>query len=239
MLNTEFGVKGNKSNLIFGLNFFHMYYRDQLILTGSINDVGAPVRRNVPTSYRMGIEMTGRWEPNPVFNLEGNATISRNKIRNFIEYIDDWDNGGQISIEHGKTDIAFSPKTVAFARTNVNLLKNRLLTVSLSGKYVGEQFIDNTSNRNTMLDAYFTSEFQVRYILKPYFLEEISLNLLINNLLDTRYSSNAWTYRYVSSVYDGRPYDPYTRWEGGNVYNLTGFFPQAGRHFLAGVTVNF
>lgn len=90
-----------------------------------------------------------------------------------------------------------------------------------------------------MLDAYTVSDFQLRYVLKPSFVEEVSINFLINNLFDVNYAANAWIYRYISAGYDGRPDDPYTRLEGGDVYNLTGFFPQAGRNFLIGLGVKF
>jgi iron complex outermembrane recepter protein len=241
LLNTEAGVRHSSGGRAFGVNFYHMQYRDQLVLTGNINDVGAPIRTNVPGSYRLGVELTGAVSLTKKLTLDANATFSQNKIKNFTEYIDNWDTWGQEVVEHGTTDIAFSPNLIAFGRLSYDFLKNenQQLTIALAGKHVGKQYIDNTSNENTVLDAYTTGELQIRYILKPKFVEELSLNLLINNLFDARYSANAWTYRYISASYDGRPDDPYTRLEGGDVYNLTGFYPQAGRNFLLGVTVRF
>lgn len=241
LLNTEAGVRYRSGRRTFGVNFYHMQYQDQLVLTGNINDVGAPIRTNVPDSYRMGMELTGAVSLTDKLRLDANATFSQNKIKNFTEYIDNWDTWEQEVVEHGTTDIAFSPNLIAFARLGYDVLnqQNQQLNVALAGKHVGKQYIDNTSNENTVLDAYTLGELQIRYILKPKFVEEISLNLLINNLFDARYSANAWTYRYISAGYDGRPDDPYTRLEGGDVYNLTGFYPQAGRNFLLGVTVRF
>ena len=241
LLNTEAGLRYRSGGRAFGVNFYHMLYQDQLVLTGNINDVGAPIRTNVPHSYRLGVELTGTVSLAKKLTLEANATLSQNKIKNFTEYIDNWDTWGQEAVEHGTTDIAFSSNLIAFGRLNYDVLKNenQQLTVALAGKHVGRQYIDNTSNENTVLDAYTTGELQFRYILKPKFVEELSFNLLINNLFDARYSANAWTYRYISAGYDGRPDDPYTRLEGGDVYNLTGFYPQAGRNFLAGVSVRF
>lgn len=241
LFNTEAGLRYAASGRALGLNFYHMLYRDQLVLTGNINDVGDPIRINVPRSYRLGLELTGMLALTPRLGLEANVAWSQNKIPNFSEYVDNWDTGEQIVVEHGTTDIAFSPGIVAQARLSFDILKNEIqqLVISLAAKHVGRQFIDNTSNKNTVLDAYTTGELQLRYVLKPAFAEELSLNLLVNNIFNQLYSSNAWTYRYLSAAYDARPDDPYARLEGGHVYNLTGFFPQAGRNFLLGLALRF
>ncbi len=247
LYNTELGYRKSQSSGSWGLNLYHMKYKDQLVLTGNINDVGDAIRRNVPDSYRLGLELYGSRNLSKSLSVEGNATLSRNKIRDFTEYIDNWDTWEQESFEHGTTDIAFSPNLIAFGKLNftpqfLNLSSQRdshPLIFSLSGKYVGAQFMDNTSNENAVLDAYFVSDLQIRYVLKASFAKEITLNLLVNNLLDARYASNAWIYRYISPSYDGRPDDPYTRLENSNTYNLTGYYPQAGRNFLLGLVVKF
>ncbi|MEO1259937.1 MAG: TonB-dependent receptor [Bacteroidota bacterium] len=237
LFNTELGINFKNKKGVFSANFYHMQYKDQLALTGNINDTGGAIRVNIPESFRVGLELTGHIFLSEKLNIEANATVSQNKIKNFTEYIDNWDTGGQDVIDHGTTDLAFSPDLIAFARLNYEVAKG--LSISFSGKHVGEQFIDNTSNTNTVLDAYTIGDLQIQYELNPPFMESVSFNLLINNIFDNQYSANAWTYRYISNFYDGRSDDPYTRLEGGGVYNLTGFFPQAGRNFLLGMTVRF
>ena len=108
-------------------------------------------------------------------------------------------------------------------------------------KFVGEQFIDNTSNENTQLPSYFFSDLQLSYDLKVGPFENIRLNVLLRNLWDSSFATNAWTYRYRSAGYDGRPDDPYTQLEDADagIYNLTGFYPQAGRNILVGLSVRF
>lgn len=241
LYNTEAGLRYRSRGRALGINFYQMSYRDQLVLTGNINDVGDPIRINTPESYRLGLELTGTAQLNSKLTVEANATLSQNKIRNFTEFMDNWDTGTQEAIAHGTTDIAFSPNLIAYARLQYEVFNfsKQQLTLALSGKYVGRQYIDNTSNKNTVLDAYAIGGLQVRWVLKPSFAEELSFNLLINNLFNARYSSNAWTYRYRSDDYDARPDDPYARLEGNGIYNLTGFFPQAGRNFLIGGTLRF
>jgi len=243
LFNTEAGVKYNAERLALGLNVYHMYYRDQLVLTGNINDTGAPIRINVPVSYRAGVELMAKAQLSQHFVADANATFSQNKIKDFTEYVDNWDTGEQSAFVRGTTDIAFSPNIIAFGRltwgASQNYVRDGLgLSVALAGKHVGKQFMDNTSSDFTTLSAYTTLEAQVRYVLRPSFCKELSFNLLVQNLLDTRFSSNAWTYRYISAD-DYTSFDPYTRREQGNFYNLTGYFPQAGRNFLLGVTVRF
>lgn len=243
LYNSELGLKYSTPELAFGLNLYHMLYRDQLVLTGNINDTGAPIRINVPDSYRAGMELSAKAQLGQHLMADANATFSQNRIKDFKEYIDNWDTGEQTAIERGTTDIAFSPNIVAFGRltwaASQNFMRDGLgFSAALATKHIGKQYMDNTSNENTVLDAYTTLEAQLRYTLRPSFCKELSFNLLVQNLLDAHYSSNAWTYRYQSSE-DYSAFDPYTRSEGNGFYNLTGYFPQAGRNFLLAMTVKF
>lgn len=239
LYDSELGIEYRAPDRSVGLNFYYMHYRDQLVLTGNINDVGEPIRQNVPTSYRMGVEFTGSYAPMPRLTLSANATLSRNKIENFTEYVDNWDTGEQEVIFHGTTDIAFSPRIVAFGKLRYHLLDRDKVEgfVNFGIKHVGQQFIDNTSNPHTTLPAYTVANLLLQVSVLTTHFEELTFKLQVNNLFDARYSSNAWTYRYISPSYDARPDDPYARLESGNTYNLTGFYPQAGRHFLVGMNV--
>ena len=246
MYDTELGYHLKKPGGSFSANLFYMVYDDQLVPTGQLNDVGAATRVNVDDSYRLGLELEGLIVLNDQFSFRTATTLSRNKIKSFTEYIDNWDTGEQETIAHENTDLSFSPDVLASGELSYDVFKKRnpgskhSLIFSLLGKYVGKQYIDNTSNENTILDPYFFTDFRVEYKLtKAAFFRELGLTLLVRNLLDARYEANAWTYRYKSASYDGRPDDPYTRLEGGDVYNLTGFFPQAGINFLLGVSVKF
>ncbi|RMG80756.1 MAG: TonB-dependent receptor [Bacteroidetes bacterium] len=245
LYNTEIGWRQNRENATFEANFYHMLYKDQLVLTGQINDVGSAIRVNVPDSYRMGVELSGavRWAKNWAFS--GNLALSQNKIQNFVEYRDNWDTGGQDRIEHGETDIAFSPNVIAAGALSYALFRDKVtredkaLEVTLMGKYVSKQYIDNTSNENTVLDPWFYSDLKIEYLFKTPFAREMCLKLLARNIFDARYSTNAWTYRFNASFPGPIDGNPYGREEGDGTYNLTGFYPQAGINFLAGLTVTF
>jgi iron complex outermembrane receptor protein len=242
LYNTELGIRQNFRGFAWGVNGYLMQYNNQLVLTGEINDVGASTRVNVDDSYRAGIELEAAREITTGLTLSANATFSQNKIKNFTEFIDDWDTGGQIQVEHEDTDLAFSPNTIFTAAIGYDVFKkgdNQQLNISLSGKHVGEQFLDNTSNENAMLDAFFYSDLRIGYSIKTKWVEEIGITLLVRNIFDAQYANNGWTYRYKSAGYDGRGDDPYARLESDGVYNLTGFFPQAGRNFLLGVNLKF
>ena len=241
LLNTEIGWRGKKRDAQFGANFYHMNYKNQLVLTGQINDVGEAVRVNVPKSYRMGIELEINTPLSKSLIFNANAAFSQNKVSNFTEFIDNWDTGEQAKITHGKTDLAFSPNVILNGEIVFNALKNEKndLSFVLSEKYVGQQFIDNTSNSNTTLPAYYFTDFKVFYKTHWGFIKNLTCKLLINNVLNQKYSNNAWTYRFTSANYDPRPDDPYARSEKGDVYNLTGYFPQAGRNIMVGVSVDF
>src|SRR5438552_11976054 len=127
-----------------------MLYKDQLVLTGKINDVGSYTRTNVPNSYRTGIELQAGITLNSWLNASGNVTFSNNKIRSFTEYLDEYDADfnytGQQYVEHEHTDISFSPNVIAAGTVTFVPLKN--IQLSLVSKYVGKQYLDNAQNEN-------------------------------------------------------------------------------------------
>lgn len=220
--NVEAGYSGSVGNWAFNANIFYMYYKDQLVLTGSVNDVGAYIRQNIPDSYRAGIEFVAAWQINKQWKWEGNAAFSRNKIRAFTEFLDDYDNGGQRAIEHRNTDIAFSPAVVAASQLHFN--PTRDLQISLLTKYVSRQYLDNTQQLSRSLDPFFTNDLRLDYTLYPKFCSEIGLNLLVNNIFNHLYESNGYTFGYIS---------------GGQPVYENFYFPQAGTNFLAQVRLRF
>ena len=241
LLNTEIGWRRKKGDVQFGANVYHMSYKNQLVLTGQINDIGEAVRINVPKSYRLGLEMEAQTPLSKNWYFNANAAFSQNKVVNFTEFRDNWDTGEQTKINHGKTDLAFSPNIILNGEIVFNALKNEKhdLSFVLSEKYVGKQFIDNTSNSNTTLPTYYFTDVKVFYKTQVGFIKNITFKLLINNLLNKKYVNNAWTYRFTSASYDPRPDDPYSQSESGDVYNLTGYYPQAGRNIIVGFSVGF
>ena len=216
----EIGYQVRSTNITAGVNLYYMFYKDQLALTGQINDVGSPIMVNVEDSYRAGIELNWGIRIMPSIRWEANATFSTNKIREFTEYVEDWDTGDLQAFALGTTDLAFSPNTIAnsqlrwtpTARTGISLMTN----------YVGKQFIDNTSNPDRSLDAWLVNNLSADYTLPVGFFEEVKLRLMVNNLFQTQYESNAWVYSYYL---------------GGQRYKMDGYFPQAGRHFMIGIDI--
>jgi iron complex outermembrane receptor protein len=223
LFNAEAGYKFKQRAVVASVNLYYMYYNDQLVLTGKINDVGDPVMENVDRSYRAGLEMSLAVKIAKSLRWDLNTTLSSNKILNFVEYIDNWDEWpDQIVNEIGKTDIAFSPSLTTGSIIAWEPVKN--LKISLLSKYVGKQFIDNTSSEDRKLDPYLINDLLARYSMNIKSLKELSFSLKINNITNTEYESNAWVYRYFSEgsygVYDG-------------------YFPQAGIHFLAGIDLRW
>jgi len=241
LFDVETGLKTTRKQWNATANFYCRLYRDQLVLDGRLNDVGASIRTNVPNSFRAGLELEAAVQLHPRWQLTANAAFSENKVQTFTEYRDNWDTGEQATIVYQNTDLAYSPKVITRGELNWTMVQRsrHLLAISWSGKYVGQQFLDNTSNPNTALSGYFFSDVRLNYHLKKVIGEELSLLFAINNIFNKKYSSNGWTYRYTSQGYDARPDNPYARAEGNSVYNLTGFFPQAGRNWMGTVVVRF
>lgn len=203
-------------------NVYYMNYKDQLVLTGKINDVGAYTRTNAPESYRAGIELNGDIHFAKIWTFAANAAFSRNKISHFTEYIDDDDNGKQQAVYHGLTDISFSPSVVSGASVSAEPIRN--FSVSFLGKYVSRRFLDNTSEISRSLAPYLVNGLQFHYGWKPKWIAAIDFNLMVNNLFNIRYVTNGFTYTYIS---------------GGKTYTDNSYFPQAGINFLGGINIYF
>jgi iron complex outermembrane receptor protein len=212
-------------------------------LDGRINNVGAYIRTNIAQSDRIGIEWEGSVQAFSFLSFSANAAWSKNRVRNFTAYIDDWDTGGQIPEVHRNTPLSFSPDLVAGAEANWQILPSKSpfpLSLAFSTKYVGKQYLDNTGNENTVLKAYAFSNVRVNLEVNRHQKQPLHLIFSVQNLFNTQYSANGWTYRYVSSGYDARPDNVYTRLEKGATYNQSGYFPQAGRNWMltAQITVD-
>lgn len=222
LFNIETGHKMRYRRFSSTLNLYLMYYKDQLVLTGEINDVGAPVMTNVDKSYRAGIEVVAGVKVTRWFDWEANATLSRNRIIDFTAFVDDWDTWGQRDEALGETDISFSPSIIANNFLRFYPVKNA--TVAFVSQYVGRQYLDNTSSADRMLDAWFVNNIHFRYTLALPGVKEFSLNLMLNNIFDVEYESNGWIYRY---------------YEDGVHRTMDGLFPQAGFNVLGGISVLF
>lgn len=222
LIDYELSYRLNLFRAIFDANIFYMDYDNQLVLTGEINDVGAAIMNNVKDSYRTGVELVMGLYPIEKLRWDLNLTLSRNIVKNYTDYVDDWDTGEQIVTELGERKLSFSPAAVAGSKLSYEPLKG--LKLAVLSKFVGRQYIDNTQDETRLLDPYFVNDFQIQYRLNPGFMEEITFSLMLNNIFNEIYETNAWVYKYRL---------------GGTEYKQDGYFPQAGFNFMAGVILKF
>lgn len=218
----ELGYDFRSSNFRFGVNIYFMDYDNQLVLTGEINDVGSSVMTNVKKSYRGGIELQAATKILPQLEWEINVTLSRNKIKNFTEHIDNWDTWSQVSENLGETDLSFSPAIILGSTIQLKPFKN--IKVRIFSKYVSKQYVDNTSGESRILNSWFVNDLNFQYSLSPKWVDQIGIKIQINNLFNEEYETNAWVYRYIL--------------DGENKI-MDGYFPQAGRNFLVGLNLRF
>lgn len=218
----EIGVENGGHHSSWSATLYYMQYRDQLVLTGKINDVGAYTRTNIPRSYRLGLELQGSQRVGSQLRLTGNLTLSQNKVMDFSEYIDDYDLGGQQRKTYRKTDLAYSPDLVGAA--TFSYLPVSQLELSLVNKYVSRQLLDNTGNDDRSLRPYLTQDVRASYTLHASWMKEMTITARINNLFNVRYEPNGYTYSYIS---------------GGQTQTENYYFPMAGTNLLVGVSVRF
>lgn len=219
----ELGWRHKKNNFTLNANTFFMFYNEQLVLSGQLDDVGSPIRTNSGESYRLGLELEAIIPITSQLTLQPNATFSSNKNRETIISFD-----GDI-VNLGATDIAFSPSFIGANAIVYQPINN--LQLSLLSKFVGEQFMSNTEAELSKLDSFFTNDFNVTYTLNPKSIfDSIVFTGLINNIFDEEFISNGFYYTFDDDF--SNP-GTVTTIEGA------GFYPQAGTNFLVGVTLKF
>jgi iron complex outermembrane receptor protein len=191
----EWGIERKNKSFSYGVNFYYMNYKDQLVLTGKINDVGAYTRTNISKSYRTGIEIQSNVVLAKWLNIEANISMSENKVKDFTEFIDDYDNGGQITNQYKKSTLLLSPSLVA--GSTINLIPFKDGEISLINKYVSKQYLDNTGKNSRSLNSYYIQDIKLSYRLKCKILKEVRLIGQLNNIFNNRYESNGYTFSYV------------------------------------------
>ncbi len=227
----ELGYTLQLKKLIMNLVFYNMDYKNQLINSGELNDVGAEIRTNVEDSYRRGIELNLNYQPFEWLNWVFNATASQNKIKNNVEYIDNWDTWGKDSLNLGTSDIAFSPSWIISSQIAFTLFeqeykmnKKQDLKVTFISQFVGKQFLDNTSEDSRSIDAYFVNDIRLNYNLEHIGIRNISFLFIVKNVFNVDYVSNGWVYKYKT---------------GDEILNMDGLYPQAGINYMLGINVSF
>lgn len=227
LIDYELGYTFNSDIFRVGVNLYYMDYKDQFVQTGLKSDIGENLTTNIKDSYRTGIELQAGIDPTSWLTIEGNASLSKNKIKDFDEVVEDWDNG-ETTIHYDNSTLAFSPSTIL----------NGFVTLHHKGwqavwhtNFVSRQYLDNTENVDRSLPCYSVSNISLGYTLKPKkVMKEAIFGLNFNNVFNRRYASSGWVY---SAIYasGGHPND--------NRYYQIGFIPMAGFTMTANVTLRF
>lgn len=223
----ELGYAYNSRLFSVGLNLYYMDYKDQLVVTGQLSDTGNPLSVNVPKSYRMGIELQGALRPVKWFDWQINATLSRNRIKNFVEYIyeDEWTN--PITFDRGNTPIAFSPDFVLHNAFNFHVAG---FDASLESRYISKQYMNNARSEDTVLDSYFVSDLHLGYTFhKVAGIRKLYVGFSIYNLFNEKYFNNGYA---GAGYYKGDNGEPV-------IYRYAGYSAQAPTHVSANVSLTF
>ena len=221
----ELGWRYRSDQIQLNTNIYYMSYKNQLVLTGAIDDVGAPIRATSGKSYRLGLEIDADIKLNDQFSIKSNAAFSTNKNEDFTAPI----NGNLLNL--GNTPLSFSPNVIVGNILVYQPIKN--LQISFLSKYVGKQFMSNLNSNVSkldVLDSYFTSDLNFVYeIATKKVFDTIIISGIINNIFDTEYVDRGYYYTYD--------------YPDGNGNTITGdgagYYPQATRNFLVGVTLKF
>lgn len=229
----ELGYKYTNTVFAFSANFYYMKYKDQLVQTGKLNDIGYKLQENVPDSYRTGIELAMTYTPTYWLKLDGNVTLSRNKIKNYTAYYTVYDPNTYKPVQpiqqetefYKSTDISFSPNAVGSFIVTFKPFEKEDFSLSFVNKYIGRMYYDNTSNPDNRLSEYLVTDMTVSYSMNLQKAGKLDFQFLINNMASIKYSANAWIDTYVFP--DG----------SREVYK--GLYPQAGANLMGRIRYRF
>jgi len=224
--NVELGYRFKNQDFNIGANVYGMFYKDQLIFTGEINEFADAYRQNVDKSYRAGLELDASYTISTKFAINANAALSKNKIKDYVDYVSEYDDNGDvvnlITTNYKNPDISFSPASVLFGELIYKPLTG--FAVAFQSKYVSKQYMDNTQNSGRQLDAYWVNNARLGYDFAFKGVKNLNLGLLVNNLFNKMYESNGYTYSYAYQ---------------GTVTAENFYFPQAGTNFLLSLNIKF
>ena len=227
LLDFELGYSYSAQNWRAGATLYYMDYTDQFVQTGAQSDIGEALTTNIKDSYRMGVELTAGVNLTPWLSIEGNAALSQNKIKDFDEVVEDWDNGSQ-NIHYDNSTLAFSPSTILNGFVNFHL---KGWTATWHTGYVSRMYLDNTENKDRSLPGYSVSNFNLNYSLPvKKFLKEIVFGANINNIFNQHFAQSGWVYSAIYSS-GGHPND--------NRYYQIGYVPSAGITAMGSITLRF
>ncbi|MBW4890230.1 TonB-dependent receptor [Mucilaginibacter sp. HMF5004] len=234
MTDYELGYRLNTPVFKGGINGYYMKYSNQLVLTGKLNDVGEATRVNVDDSYRLGVEFDGKLKICDQLNWAATAALSTNKIDKYTVYYFNYDNNTNVPSNLSNTNIAYSPSFVG--SSEISWLPFKGAEAAFVSKYVGMQYLDNTSNTNPVgvvgsdpnsnrtIDSYFVNNVRLRYGFQTKLVKNIAVSLLVYNIFSTKYITNGATYPDI---------------ESGQLVNYNYYFPQAPRNFFLSLSLGF
>ena len=251
LMDYELGYMYTGDNWHAGANFYYMDYTDQFVQTGALSEIGEKLTTNVKDSYRMGVELQAGWHVTPWLTLEGNAALSKNKIKDFDEFVEDWDdwdykddvaarqyaienyhidgNGDELrQLHYDNSTLAFSPSVILNGFVNLHYKGWQAVWHT---NYVSRQYLDNTENADRSLPCYSTSNINMSYTLKPKkAIKEAIVGLNISNVFNRRYAASGWVYSAIAESYGHTP---------DNRYYQIGFIPMAGTTVMGSLTLRF
>ena len=224
----ELGYTFTNSKARLGINFYYMDYKDQFVQTGALSDIGENLTTNIKDSYRLGVELQAGVDVASWLSLDGNMALSRNRIRDFDEVVEDWDNGSQ-TIHYNSSTLAFSPSLLGNMFVNFHW---RGLQAVWHTAYVDKQYLDNTECEERSLPAYTTQNVSLSYTLslKKLGVKEAVFSLNLNNIFNRHYAASGWVY---SAICESAGHS------NGNRYYQIGFIPMAGFTAMGNITLRF
>ena len=234
LVDYEIGYRFTREKVSLSANIYFMEYKDQLVATGKLSEVGYVIKENIPNSYRRGLELAAAWQVSKFLRLDGNLTLSRNKAVDYTAYVDTYDNASdwnpvtQTEVFFDKTNLILSPEVIGMLMANIT--PGAGFDFSLSGKYVGKQYMDNFNSKVSEVPAYFVASLNIgkEFVLRrgEAVSPKLRLSLVVDNLLNNKYYSYGWIYQAWFA-------------DGSAPYIEQGVYAQAPTNFMVKAAFSF
>lgn len=231
LMDIELGYNYHANNWYAGVNLYYMDYTNQFVQTGAQSDIGENLTTNIKDSYRMGAEIEAGWSPLSFLTLEGNAALSRNRIKDFDEMASvDWESSFR-KIHYSSSTLAFSPSAILNGFATFHYQGAQLIWHT---NFVSRQYLDNTENNVRSLPCYSQTNIHANYTFRPgkrfAGLREVVVGCDFNNIFNRHYAASGWVYSTILDN-DGHPND--------NRYTQIGWIPMAGFNVMGNITLKF
>lgn len=236
MYDYEIGLGYNSNKLKADVNFYYMYFNNEIVNNGQLDDVGQPISGNAGKSVHSGIELFFSHSPFEQkylsgFNLAGNLALSKNYFKEYTEVLGA-DSAGNIIYGNDYSDnqIILTPNIIG------NLSLNYYYNGTggyISLQHIGKQYLDNSENERKNPSVR-NSPGYVDKVIEPYTVVNAGLTLNVSDLIPEKIFKSFLINFKANNIFNAL-YET----TGSISFGVPYWIPAATRNFYGEIKIGF